>query len=123
VDDAGRILIALSFLISGSLNLRPAAVKDHVDRMAAFNTPFPAAAFWIGQAMLFAGCALLLANWRADVGAGLLIGFTVFATAIFHRFWQMTDPMKRTFSRITFLSNTAIVGGLLVLLQSALQVQ
>jgi uncharacterized membrane protein YphA (DoxX/SURF4 family) len=117
-DLAGRVLIAASFLIAGSLNLRPAAVRDHIERMAAFRTPFPAAAFWIGQAMLFAGCAMLLGGWRAEVGAWLLIGFTVFATAIFHRFWQMGDPMKRTFSRITFLGNTAIVGGLLLLLAS-----
>jgi uncharacterized membrane protein YphA (DoxX/SURF4 family) len=118
LDVIGRVLIALSFLISGSLNLRPAAVKDHIERMAAFHTPLPSAAFWIGQAMLFAGCLMILTGWRADIGAGLLIAFTLFATAIFHRFWQITDPMKRTFSRITFLGNTAIAGGLLLVLHS-----
>jgi putative oxidoreductase len=87
--------------------------------MAAFRTPFPAAAFWLGQAMLFAGCALVLADWHADVGAALLIAFTVAATAIFHRFWSMQDPMKRLFSRITFTSNVAILGGLLLLLANA----
>ena len=40
------------------------------------------------------------------------------ATAIYHRFWQMDDPMKRNFSRLALLNNVAIVGGLLLLLAS-----
>jgi uncharacterized membrane protein YphA (DoxX/SURF4 family) len=44
-----------------------------------------------------------------------LILFTVAATAIFHRFWTM-DPAKGNISRIILLGNTAILGGLLLLL-------
>ena len=117
-DTAGRLLIVSCFLITGLCNLTPARIKDHIDRMAAVRTPFPAAAFWIGIALQFSGCALLLAGWHAEIGVWCLILFTVMATAIFHRFWSMPDPAKRNSSRITLLGNTAILGGLLLLLEN-----
>ena len=115
LDLLGRYLIAGFFLVAGIANLTPARIRDHIDRMRAFGTPMPAAAFWIGIALQFIGCALVLSGWRADLGALCLIVFTVAATAIFHRFWQKTDPVQRNVSRITLLSNTGLVGGLLLL--------
>ena len=118
LDTAGRLLIVGFFLVAGLCNLTRARIKDHIDRMAAFHTPYPAAAFWTGIVMQFTGCALLLTGWHADVGAGLLVVFIVAATAIFHRFWQMPDPQRRNSSRINFLNNVGILGGLLLLLQN-----
>src|SRR5687767_7615371 len=118
LDTIGRLLIVASFLVAGLWNMTPARIKDHIDRMRAFGTPMPAAAFWIGIALQFIGCALVLSGWRADVGAICLIVFTVAATAIFHRFWQKSDPLQRNISRITLLSNVALVGGLLLLYEN-----
>jgi putative oxidoreductase len=115
---AGRLLIVSCFLVTGLCNLTPARITDHIDRMAAFHTPAPAAVFWIGIALQFTGCALLLADWHPEIGVGCLIVFTVAATAIFHRFWSMHDPAKRNLSRIILLGNTAILGGLLLLLEN-----
>jgi uncharacterized membrane protein YphA (DoxX/SURF4 family) len=117
-DTAGRLVIVLCFLVTGLCNLTKARIKDHIDRMAAFHTPFPAAAFWIGIALQFTGCALLLSGWHAEIGVYCLILFTLAATAIFHRFWSMQDPAKRNFSRIILLGNTGILGGLLLLLEN-----
>jgi uncharacterized membrane protein YphA (DoxX/SURF4 family) len=117
-DTAGRLLIVSCFLVTGLCNLTKARIKDHIERMAAFHTPFPAAAFWIGIALQFTGCALLLAGRHAEIGVWCLILFTVAATAIFHRFWSMQDPAKRNLSRIILLGNTAILGGLLLLLEN-----
>ena len=118
LDAAGRLLIVTCFLVTGLCNLTKARIKDHIDRMAAARTPFPATAFWIGIALQFTGCALLLADWHPEIGAGCLIVFTVAATAIFHRFWSMQDAAKRNLSRIILLGNTAILGGLLLLLEN-----
>jgi uncharacterized membrane protein YphA (DoxX/SURF4 family) len=118
LDTAGRLLMVLSFLATGFCNLTKARIKDHIERMAAFGTPMPALAFWTGIALQFTGCALLLFDWHAQLGAYCLIFFTVAATAIFHRFWSMQDPMKRNVSRIILLGNTAILGGLLLLLEN-----
>lgn len=116
LDTAGRLLIVGFFLAAGLCNLTPARIKDHIDRMAALHTPFPAAAFWTGIVLQFTGCALLLTGWHADLGAVFLIVFTIAATAIFHRFWQMTDPQRRNASRVMFLNNTGLLGGLVLLL-------
>jgi uncharacterized membrane protein YphA (DoxX/SURF4 family) len=113
---AGKWMLASLFLVAGSLNCMPRRVKDHIERMAGFGVPLPAAAFWFGIAMEFAGCALLLTGWHAQAGIGLLIAFTAIAGAIFHRFWLVEDPMRRHMLRIALLNNVAVIGGLLVLL-------
>jgi putative oxidoreductase len=118
LDTAGRLLIVGFFLAAGLCNLTPARIKDHIDRMAAFHTPLPAAAFWTGIVLQFTGCALLLTGWHAAIGTGFLIVFTIAATAIFHRFWQMTDPQRRNASRVMFLNNTGLLGGLVLLLEN-----
>ena len=118
LDTAGRWLIVLSFVVAGLYNLTATATKQHIERLAAFRVPFPAVAFWIGIAVQFTGCALVLTGWRADIGAVLLIGFTVVATMIYHRFWSKQDPMQRTISRLTLVGNAAILGGLLLLLKN-----
>jgi len=115
-DTAGRLLISFAFLATGLCNLTRARIEDHIERMGAFGTPFPRAAFWVGIVIQFIGCALLLLDWHARAGAWCLIVFTIAATAIFHRFWSMSDATKRNVSRIILLGNTAVLGGLLLLL-------
>lgn len=116
LDAAGRLAIVACFLVTGLSNLTRARIKDHVERMVAFGTPLPTAAFWLGIGLQLTGCALLATGWHAALGAGCLIVFTVAATAIFHRFWRMQDPVRRNFSRLMLLSNTGVLGGLLLLL-------
>ena len=118
IDTAGRLLIVAFFLVAGVMNLAPARVKDHIERMAAFGVPFPAAAFWFGMALQFTGIALLLAGWHAQIGAWCLIVFTVVANAMFHRFWTVQDPARRNILRLMLLNGIAITGGLLLLLQN-----
>ncbi len=113
---AGKWMLATLFLVAGTLNLSPARIKDHIDRMTGFCVPLPAVAFWTGIAMEFVGCALLLSGWHAQIGIGLLIAFTAIAGSIFHRFWRVDDPMRRQSLRIAALNNIAVIGGLLVLL-------
>ncbi len=69
LDAAGRLLIVTCFLVTGLCNLTKARIKDHIERMAVFHTPFPAAAFWTGIGLQLFGCALLLAGWHAASGA------------------------------------------------------
>jgi len=120
LDIVGEQLIVLFFFVTGASNLTKARVADHIERMRAFGTPCPAAVFWIGIALQFAGCALIESGWHPAIGVGCLIVFTVAATAIFHRFWQKHDPLQRNFSRLTLLGNAAILGGLLLLLEKVL---
>ena len=118
IEIAGRLLLVAFFVVAGLMNLTPARVKDHIDRMAEFGVPFPAGALWFGLALQFTGCALLLADWHPAIGAGCLIVFTLIANALFHRYWLVADPGRRNVTRLLLLNGTAILGGLLLLLAS-----
>jgi putative oxidoreductase len=115
LDTIGRVLLAGFFLVTALLNMSQAQVKSHVDRMVAGGIPYPSFVFWFGIVMELIGVALVLSGWHADLGVLLLIVFTILATAIFLRFWQQKDPMRLVMMRNGFLSNVAIVGGLLLL--------
>ena len=117
LDTAGRLLIVAFFLAVGLRNLQKVHIEDHVKRLTTFKAPFPQLTFWIGQAMEFVGCALVLFNWYPAVGVVLLLVFTVVASALLLRFWEVQGPM-RTGMQNGMLANIGIVGGLLLLLQN-----
>jgi putative oxidoreductase len=116
LDTAGRLLMVAFFLAVGLRNLQKVHVEDHVKRLTNFKAPFPRLTFWIGQAMEFVGCALVLFNWYPAVGVVLLLVFTVVASGLLLRFWEVEGPM-RTGMQNGMLANIGIVGGLLLLLQ------
>ena len=115
---AGRLLIVFFFVAAGLFNLSGERIREHTERLAGFGVPLPAAAFWSGIALQFTGCALLLADWHAGIGAGCLIVFTVAANAMFHRYWTVQDPARRNVLRLLLLNGIAILGGLLLVLES-----
>jgi putative oxidoreductase len=117
LDTAGRLLLVAFFLAVGLRNLQKVHIEDHVKRLTTFKAPFPQLTFWIGQAMEFVGCALVLFNWHPAVGVVLLLVFTVVASALLLRFWEVQGPM-RTGMQNGMLANIGIVGGLLLLLQN-----
>ena len=118
VDTAGRLLIVAFFVIVWVRNLSTHHVEDHVKRLTAFKAPLPRQTFWAGMVLDAAGCALILLNWHPAIGALCLIVFTVLASLLLLRFWEMQDPMKRTGMQNGFLANIGVVGGLLLLLQN-----
>ena len=62
----------------------------------------------------FAGGLLLLFDYDRELGAGLLIAFTVLASLIFHRWWRVPDPLLRHLHIGNLLVNAGVVGGLLL---------
>jgi putative oxidoreductase len=83
-----------------------------------FKTPMPRQTFWVGMILEAIGCALILLNWHPAIGALCLIIFIVLATFLLLRFWDMDDPMRRMGMQNGFLSNIAVLGGFLLLLQN-----
>ena len=118
LETAGRLLIVGYFIAAGINNLFPARIEEHLGRLAGFGVPMPKLAFWVAHAVLFGGCALVLAGWRAEVGVLMLIGFTVVANALYHRFWKVDDPFRRNMLRVQLMNGFGTVGGLLLLLRS-----
>ncbi len=111
----GQLLIAILFLGTGLIN-STTKVTQHVDRMAAVGIPRARLVLWTGFAMQYVGGLSIAFDYRADIGAPILIVFTIAATAIFHRFWEMDDPLLRHLSMSFIFSNCAVVGGLLLLI-------
>jgi putative oxidoreductase len=108
----GQACIAGFFLFQGVKNTRLFAVN--AGRLGAKGVPLPGAALALGLAVQFAGTFLVLADWRRDIGAWLLIGFTIIATALFHRFWQ-APPAERGIDLLLFNYNVLVVGALLMM--------
>src|SRR3990172_2931376 len=118
LEATGRLLIISFFVVAGLFNLTGERIREHTERLAGFGVPLPATAFWAWMTLQFTGCALLLANWHAEIGAWCLIVFTVAANAMFHRYWIVQDPARRNFIRLLLLNGIAILGGLLLVLES-----
>ena len=120
LDSAGKLLIVAFFLIADIRNLSRHNIEDHVKRLTFFKTPMPSQMFWAGIILDAIGCALILLNWHPAIGVLCLIIFTLVASFLLLRFWEMDDPTKRTGMEVAFLVNIAVVGGLLLLLQNTM---
>jgi putative oxidoreductase len=110
---AGQLLLAFAFLATG---LRNAFWKfrQHLDRMAAYGVPQAKLALIAGMALQFAGGLMLFFDVQRVLGAGLLIAFTMAASAIFHRWWRVPDPLLSHLHLSNLLVNCGVVGGLLL---------
>lgn len=115
LEIVGQLMVAGLFVITLAINATT-KVKQHADRMAAMNVPMPYVTLWAGFALQAVGSVMLVLDWQTQIGATILIVFTVLATAIFHRFWTLDDPLRRHLHLSFLLSNVAIVGALILLI-------
>jgi putative oxidoreductase len=111
---AGQLLIAFLFLGTGLVNVS-SKFHQHLDRMLAIGVPYAKPALIAGFAMQFMGGLLVALDWHRALGALILIVFTVLATAIFHQYWRIEDPLRRHLHVSFIYSNCGIVGGLLLM--------
>ena len=110
---AGQLLLAFAFLATGIRNTGW-KFKQHLERMAANGVPRAKTVLIGGFILQFNGALLLATDLYRGVGATLLIAFTVAASAIFHRWWSIPDPMLRHLHLSNLIVNCGIVGGLLL---------
>jgi putative oxidoreductase len=118
IELVGRAMIAFLFLFQGFNAILK--FDAHSDRLRQRNVPLPQLMLTIGLISMFVGGGMILFKDLAAAGAGLLIGFTVVATFLYHNFWSTSDPNRRGEKRNSFLSNAAVIGGLLLVLAHAL---
>lgn len=112
---SGQLLIAFLFLATGIINAGW-KFQQHLDRMIDAGVPFARPALITGFALQFVGGAMLALDYRVTLAAVMLIVFTVAATAIFHRFWLIKDPLRRHLALSFVFNNIGIVGGLLLMM-------
>ena len=114
VQILAHLFIAALYIIVGVRNARnwPNVIK----RMTELGVPAPRMAFPAALAIQFTGAVLVAADARADIGAVLLIVFTVTVTAFYHRYWTYPDTRARQNHFQFLFNNLAVIGGLMLLI-------
>lgn len=107
----GRILISVIFIFTGSNKF--IEYGGTAEYMATKNMPLIPFFLYAAAGIEFVGGLLVLFGYKARYGALILALFLLPVTFIFHDFWMLNDA--QTFQRelIDFLTNFAIIGGLL----------
>lgn len=108
----GQIIIAIYFIWMGAKNIK--LWDMNVNRIKVQGLP-AVPCLLLGFTIQFTGAFLVLADWHTSVGAIMLMVFTALATALHHRFWQMSDPIIRTYHVLLSTNNLCTFGGLLLL--------
>jgi len=107
----GRIGIAVMFLVPGIRKLM--AVAGTTGYFAKLGFPMPEIMVWVSIVIEIGGALLLIVGWQARRVAWLFILFTVIATLMAHRFWELSDAAQYGAQLNYFLKNIAAIGGLL----------
>ncbi len=110
----GRLLFGLYFAALGTgFHIPKTKMAEEYARSMRF--PFPGIAGWpTGLWMTAGGLSIAFGIWP-DIGALMIAAFAIPAAAWFHRFWEVEDPMQRSFQQGYFGRNVIIVGACLVM--------
>jgi putative oxidoreductase len=109
---AGRILLALYFLIPGIMKF--AAFPMHIGLMNLHKVPFPAEMLIIAGTAQIVGAVLLLTNRHVRFCALGFVVYIVLINLMLHDFWNFTGK-DGAHELQNFIKNLGILAGLLVL--------
>ena len=107
---AGRLLLALLFVISGFGKLT--GFDGTVGYIASAGMPLPQLAAVGAIVVELAGGILLVVGWQTRWAATALFLFLIPTTLIFHNFWS-ADAAHQQMQQIQFMKNLCIMGGML----------
>ena len=107
---AGRILIALIFIMSGFGKIT--GFDGTVGFIASKGLPLPQLAALGAIVVELGGGILLVAGWKARWAAAAMFVFTAVAALIFHNFWGVPAAEAQN-QMIHFMKNVSMLGGLL----------
>ena len=109
---AARALMALIFLVAGMRKLL--AWGATVGYFTKLGIPLPEVALALTVALEIGGGIALVLGWRLRPVAGVMGAFTLASALIAHAFWA-AEPPQFNAQLLSFLKNTAMVGGFLLL--------
>lgn len=113
---AGRVLLALPFILGGRDSLRNPGAR--AQQVAASGVPQPEMAVRANGLMMVLGGIGLVSGRLSQLAAAMLVLVLVPTTLVGHAFWRETDPQKRGGQLAHFLKNLSMIGGLLVVLSA-----
>ncbi len=111
---AGQVVIGIFFIVHGVKNVT--RWQFNLERTAAEGLPFPAACLVFGWIIQFGGAFMVLFDTFTRLGVVLLIVFTVLASGLFHRYWEMEDPMRHEYHFLLLTYNGCVIGALLLIM-------
>ena len=106
---AGRILLALIFVISGYSKI--VGFDGTVGYIASKGLPLPQLAAVAAIVVELGAGILLVIGWQTRWAATALFLFLIPTTLIFHPFWAVTTGKQM--ETIQFMKNLCIMGGML----------
>jgi uncharacterized membrane protein YphA (DoxX/SURF4 family) len=119
----GSVVATRPVYFIASLGLCAAYIHGGLDKLLDFNgavvetqsfgLPFAAAATAATTVTELAGSALILTGIHRWLGALWLAGFTLFATFVANRFWEMVPPQRFRVEN-SFFEHLGLVGGFLL---------
>ena len=114
----GRLFLGGLFVAGGIRHFFILPVLTQI--MSARGVPAPRFVLVVGSVFqLVAGLLLMLGVWMVPASLGLVL-FTIVASIMLLNFWDMEGPARET-AMNGFLSNVAIIGGLLLAAAGAMQ--
>jgi putative oxidoreductase len=109
---AGCLLLSLPFLRGSARGMR------NSDKLAAIaadaGVPLPHLATKATATAMFGGAVALGAGLAPTAGAIVLVASLSGVTMTVHPFWRDSDPSSRAVHREAFVTNAALIGGLLI---------
>jgi putative oxidoreductase len=114
IEIVAQSLIALPYLALGVINATTRR-KENIERMTFLKVPCAGLTLSVGVPLQFLGGFMVLLDYRADIGAVILIVFTIVATSIFHRPWLSEDSRGRHMHLSFIFTNLGLIGALLLL--------
>lgn len=108
---AGRILLALLFLLAGIDKL--ADIAGTAGYIASVGLPAATALAVLSGAFEVLAALALILGWQARWAALSLALFTLMTNLLFHNYWALPDA-EVYMAQIKFMKNLSIVGGMLV---------
>jgi putative oxidoreductase len=110
---AGRLLVGWIFVESGWRKLM--GMEAFVASLVTRRVPYASVLGWIGAPVEFLGGIAILLGFYTRWAAALIILFTIIATLIGHRYWEIADAAARRNQASHFAKNLTIIGGLILL--------
>lgn len=110
---AGRILIALIFLISGLGKIT--GFSATAGWMAGKGLPMAEALLALTIVIEIGAALMIIAGYKARLGALALFLWMIPVTFLFHNFWAVPAAEQQV-QQIMFLKNLGLMGGMLFLM-------
>jgi len=111
----GRILLGAIFVLSGYGKLT--GLEGFSASLTNQGVPLASVLAVVAGAVEFGGGLFLVLGFQARLGALGLVVFTIIATLIAHRFWELEGAAVRG-QQTQFLKNVSMIGGLLYVVAS-----